>query len=130
MVFYWSLSDSKSPKVFRTPLSILVVLSNAVVWMVSNRPLTFKFSSPFNNPSVTVPKAPITIGITVTFMLLLLLLLLLLLFAVVAAAAVVVVVVQSLLTFVIIGLHGSQWNSLHTKPYIIIIIIIINWFFV
>ena len=68
MVFHWSLSNSKSPQVSRTLLSILAVLNNAVVWMVSTRPPTSKSSSPFNNPFVTVPKAPITIGIIVTFM--------------------------------------------------------------
>ena len=68
MVFHWSLSDSKSPQVSRTRLSILVVLSNAVVWIVSTRPPTSKFSRPFNNPFVTVPNAPITIGTIVTFM--------------------------------------------------------------
>ena len=36
--------------------------------MVSTRSPTSKASSPFNNPLVTVPKAPITIGIIVTFM--------------------------------------------------------------
>ena len=36
--------------------------------MVSTRPLTSKSSSPFNNPSVTVPKALITIGTIDTFM--------------------------------------------------------------
>ena len=35
MVFHWRLSDSKSPQVSRTLLSILSVLNNAVVWMVS-----------------------------------------------------------------------------------------------
>ena len=39
-----------------------------LVWMVSTCPVIFKSSSPFNNPLVTVPKAPITIGINVTFM--------------------------------------------------------------
>ena len=68
MVFHWSLSDSESPQVSRSLLSILAVLNNAVVWMVSTRLRTSKFSSPFNNPLVTVPKAPITIGIIVTFM--------------------------------------------------------------
>ena len=68
MVFHWSLSDSKSPQVSRTLLSILPVLSNAVVWMVSTRPPTSKSSSPFNSPLVTVPNAPIKIGIIVTFM--------------------------------------------------------------
>ena len=68
MVFHWSLSDSKSPQVSRTRLSILAVLSNAVVWIVSTRPLTSKSSRPFNNPLVTVSNAPITIGTIVTFM--------------------------------------------------------------
>ena len=49
-------------------MNILVDLNNAVVWMVSSRPLISKFSSPFINPLVTVPRAPITIGINVTFM--------------------------------------------------------------
>ena len=66
MVFHWSLSDSKSPQVSRTLLSILAVLNSAVVWMVSTRPPTSKSSSPFSNPLVTVPNAPITIGIIVT----------------------------------------------------------------
>ena len=68
MVFHWSLSDSKSPQVSRTLLPILAVLNNAVVWMVSTRPPTSKSSSPFSNPLVTLPKAPITIGTIVTFM--------------------------------------------------------------
>ena len=51
-----------------TLLSILTVLNNAVVWMVSTRLPTSKSSILFNNPLVTVPKAPITIGIIVTFM--------------------------------------------------------------
>ena len=68
MVFHWSFSDRKSPQVSRTLLSILAVLSNVVVWMVSTRPTTSKSSSPFNNHLVTVLKAPITIGINVTFM--------------------------------------------------------------
>ena len=68
MVFHWSLSDSKSPHVSRTLLSILAVLNNAVVWMVSTRPPTSKSSSPFSNPLVTAPNAPITSGIIVTCM--------------------------------------------------------------
>ena len=55
MVFHWSLSDSKSPQVSRTRLRILAVLSHAVVWIVSTRPPTSKFSRPFNNPLVIVP---------------------------------------------------------------------------
>ena len=68
MVFHWSLSDSKFPQVYRTLLSIMAVLNNVVVWMVSTRPPTSKSSSPFSNPLVIVPNAPITIGIIVTFM--------------------------------------------------------------
>ena len=63
MLFHWSLSDSKSPQVSRTRLRILVVLSNAVVWIVSTCPLTSKSSRPFNNPLVIVP-----IGTIITFM--------------------------------------------------------------
>ena len=68
MVFLWSLSDSKSPQVSRTLLSILTVLKNAIVWMVTTHPPISKSSSPVNNPLVTVPKVPITISIIVTFM--------------------------------------------------------------
>ena len=68
MVFHWSVSDSKSPQVSWTLLSILAVLNNIVIWMVSTRPPNFKSFSPFNNPLVTVPNAPITIGIIVTSM--------------------------------------------------------------
>ncbi len=39
-----------------------------IVWMVSTCLLTFKSSRPFNNPSVTVPQAPVTIGTIDTFM--------------------------------------------------------------
>ena len=52
----------------RTLLSILAVLNSSLVWMVSILSPTSKSSSPFNNPLVTVPKAPITIGTIITFM--------------------------------------------------------------
>ena len=68
MVFHWSLSDSKSPQVSRTLLSILAILSNTLVWIVSTRPPNSKSSRPFNNPLIIVLKAPITIGTIVTFM--------------------------------------------------------------
>ena len=68
MVFYWSLSDSKSPQVSRTLLSILAYLYNAVVLMASTCPFISKSSRPFINPLVTIPSAPLIIGITVTFM--------------------------------------------------------------
>ena len=64
MVFHWSLSDCKSPQVSRTLLSILADLNNAVVCIVSTRPLISKSSSPL----LTVLSEPITIGITFTFM--------------------------------------------------------------
>ena len=66
MVFHWSLSDSKSPQVSRTLASILAVLNNVVVCMISTHPPTSKSSSLFNNSLVTVPNVPITIGIIVT----------------------------------------------------------------
>ena len=68
MVSHWSLSDSKSPQISRTLLSILADLSNAIVWMVSTCPLISKSFSPCPNPLVTALRAPIIIGITVTFM--------------------------------------------------------------
>ena len=68
MVFHRNLRDSKSPPVSRTLLSILADLNNEVVWIVSIHLLISKSSSPFNNPMMTVPRAPITIGIIVTFM--------------------------------------------------------------
>ena len=68
MVFHWSLSDSKSLQLSRTLPSILAVLNNVVVWMVSTRLPISKFSSTFSYPFVTFPNAPITIGIIVTCM--------------------------------------------------------------
>ena len=54
MVCHWRLSDSKSPQVSRTLLSIPVVFNNPVVWMVSTRPPTSKSSRPF--PPVLVDR--------------------------------------------------------------------------
>ena len=68
MVSHRNLNDNKSPQVFRTLLGILADLNNAVIWMVSTRPVISKSSSPCSNPLVTVPRAPITIGIIVIFM--------------------------------------------------------------
>ena len=68
MVFHWSLSDSKTPQVSWTLLSILAVFSNAVIWIVSTYPPTSKPARPFKSPLVIVPKSPITIGTIVTFM--------------------------------------------------------------
>ena len=68
MVSQWSLSESESPLVSRTLLSVLADLNNSVVWMVSTRPLISKSSSPVINNLETVPRAPIRIGVIVTFM--------------------------------------------------------------
>ena len=68
MVFHWILSDSKFPQVSRTLISILSILNNAAVRMVSTHTHISESSNPFNNPLVTVPKAPITTGIIVIFM--------------------------------------------------------------
>ena len=68
MVFHWSVSDSKSLHVSRTLLSIVAVLENAVVPMVSSGPPTSNSSNPFHNPLVTVLKAPMEIAIIVKFM--------------------------------------------------------------
>ena len=51
MVSHWSLSESKSPRVSRALLSILTVLNNAVISMVSTRLLTSKSFRPFNGLS-------------------------------------------------------------------------------
>ena len=70
-VSWWSftgvLSDSKSPQVSRTLLSILVDLNNVVIWMVSICPPISNNFSPLSKTLGTVPSASITIGITVTF---------------------------------------------------------------
>ena len=67
MVFHWRLSDSKSPQVPRTLLSILTILSSVGVWMISTHLPISKSSSPFNNPLVTVPKAQIMISTIAIF---------------------------------------------------------------
>ena len=53
IVFHWSLSDSKSPQVSRTLLSIRADLNDAVVWMVSILPLISKTFGRLSNPLVT-----------------------------------------------------------------------------
>ena len=59
--FEWQL-------VSRTFLSILADLNNVVVWMVSTFPLISKSYSSLTIPLGIFPSAPITTGITVTFM--------------------------------------------------------------
>ena len=68
MVFHWCLSDSKSLHVSRTLFNILAVVNSAVVWIISSRLPTSKSSSPFKSHLVTVPNAPIMIGIIISFM--------------------------------------------------------------
>ena len=63
--FNWNLTDSKSPQVSRTYLSILADLNSAVVSIL---PMFSNFSSLFSNSSGTVPSAPLTTGITVNLM--------------------------------------------------------------
>ena len=60
------LSDSRSPQISKTLLCIQADLNNAAIWMVSSRPVISKSSSPCTSPLVTVSRAPITIGISVT----------------------------------------------------------------
>ena len=67
MGFHWNLSDCKCPKIFRTLLSILADLNNAIVWMVLILPLISNSSNPFAKPLGTVLSAPTTMNITVTF---------------------------------------------------------------
>ena len=63
MVSYWSLSDIVSSSL-QDSSQYSGQLNFAVVWMVFTSPFISKSSSPL----VTVPWAPITIGITITFM--------------------------------------------------------------
>ena len=67
MVSHRSLSDSKSPQVSRTFLSVLANLSNAGVWMVSTRPFISNSFRPCINPLMTVSRGTLIIGITITF---------------------------------------------------------------
>ena len=68
MIFHWSLSDSKSPQISRTFLSILLDPNNAVILIASTCTVISKSSSLFTNLLEIVPSMPNTIGITVTFM--------------------------------------------------------------
>ena len=62
-----ALADSFSPDFEWQQVSTLLGLFT-VFWLVSTRPLTSKSSNPCAFFLVIVPRAPITIGITVTFM--------------------------------------------------------------
>ena len=68
MGFHWTLSRCNSLQISRTLLSIMADLNNVVLWMVSTHSVISKSSSLFIHLSVTVPRAPITIGKSVIFM--------------------------------------------------------------
>ena len=68
MVFHWSLSDCKSPRVSRTLFSILAALSNAIVWIVSPRPPISNPSSPLLKLSGIFPSTPIRNGVHICLM--------------------------------------------------------------
>ena len=59
MVFNWSLRDNQSPQDYRTLLSILIDVNNALVLMVSTHPLISKSSRPcteranYKSPQIT-----------------------------------------------------------------------------
>ena len=69
-VFHTSVCDSKSPQVGRTLLSILNDLNNAIVLIVSTRPLIAKSFSLFTKPLENVPSSPVTTGVTSPLLLL------------------------------------------------------------
>ena len=58
MFSHRSATDSKSPQVSRTLLSILAVLNNAVVCMASTHPLISKSSSPCTSPFGDFTQSP------------------------------------------------------------------------
>ena len=66
-VFHISFSWWSYPGVWVTESPLKSPGLFSVFWLVSTRPPSSKSSSPFDNPLVTVPKAPITISIIVTF---------------------------------------------------------------
>ena len=68
IIFPRSLSDSKSPQVSRTLLSILADLNNDVVWMVNTPLLISESSNHCTKHLVTVPGAPIMTDNTLTFL--------------------------------------------------------------
>ena len=68
MVSHRSLSDSKSPQVSRTLLSILADFNNTKIRIVFTCPLISKASSLFINPLGIIPNASTTISTTVAFM--------------------------------------------------------------
>ena len=68
MIFQCSSTDIKSPQVTRTLLRILANHNYTVIWMVFIHLPIFNSSRSLSKPLGTIPSAPITIGITITFM--------------------------------------------------------------
>ena len=66
VVFHWSLRDSMTPQFFKTLLSILVNLSNAVIRIVLILLLISDSSNSFSRFLGTIPSATTIIGITLT----------------------------------------------------------------
>ena len=69
VVFHRSLSDSKSPQMFKSLLSILAYFNSSVVWMVTVLLLVSSLPCLFLSLLLTVSSVSNTNGITVTFML-------------------------------------------------------------
>ena len=67
ILFFTSLSDTKSPQESRTLLNILAHLNNAAIYMTSTCPPISNSTCPRSKTLVTGSIAPITIRITVTF---------------------------------------------------------------
>ena len=65
VVFHRSLSDSKSPQVTRTFLTMVTVIIDVVVWTVSTHPPIFNRSTLFSKLLGTVASARITVSITI-----------------------------------------------------------------
>ena len=72
MVLNWSVSDRKSPQVYRTLPSSEADLNNVVVWIVSAGPLSSNSFSLFTKPLGIVPGVPITLCITIIIIIMLL----------------------------------------------------------
>ena len=64
-MFHWRLNDCQFSQVPGTLLSILAILNNAVVWIISIRPPISNCSCSFPKLLGTVPSAPIATSITV-----------------------------------------------------------------
>ena len=67
---------------------ILADINNDIVWMVPTRLLISKSFSPCTNPLVTVPSAPITIGITIIIIIIIIIIVIILLLVYLSQASV------------------------------------------